>query len=149
GGDAVEMFHQQVAQLLHLGEPLPPQRFEPAEEKLGDAIPRLVRPEVIELFSEDVRLEQPAVRGEEGPQFLPLRPPYGPPAAEQQPALAAPESAHDGTGTKEFLSPDFVERLARVLQHVKLVQDNRGLRQLGGDGIEIRAMHVGADGLYG
>jgi len=72
-GDTIEMVHQRVAELLHLGQSLQAKGFQPAEEKPGDALARLVDPEAIELFAEHVCVEESSVRGEELPQFLPLR----------------------------------------------------------------------------
>ena len=56
GGDAVEVSQQELAQLVHLGEALPPQGAPPTLEEVGDPTTRLVRPQVIELFAQDVRV---------------------------------------------------------------------------------------------
>ncbi len=45
GGDAVDVVDERVAELLHLGQPLPAQRLQPAEEKPRDAVPGRVGPE--------------------------------------------------------------------------------------------------------
>src|SRR5438128_2647534 len=67
----------------------------------------------------------------------PLRAAHGLPASQQQPALAAPVFAHDGTGAKELLAADFIDRGARVLEHVEFVEYDLGIRQRRGDGVEI------------
>jgi hypothetical protein len=51
--DTVEMPNQKVAELLHLGQPLPPQCLQPAKEKSGNIFSGPVRPEPIQLFAEE------------------------------------------------------------------------------------------------
>lgn len=50
-----------------------------------------------------------------------------------------------GAGAKEFLAPDFIERGAGVLEHVKLVEHDLRVRQGRAYRVEIRPVHVGAD----
>ena len=66
------MSQQELAQLVHLGEALPPQGAPPTLEEVGDPTTRLVRPQVIELFAQDVRLEQAPVGSEELLELAPL-----------------------------------------------------------------------------
>jgi hypothetical protein len=61
GGDAVEVVHERVAELLHLEQPLPAQCLQPAEEKAGHAVTSLVGPESIQLLPKHVGLEQATV----------------------------------------------------------------------------------------
>src|SRR5712691_4315606 len=93
-GDAVEVFHQRVGQLLHFWKSLPPQGLEPPEQESGDAHAGLIRPEMIEFLSEHLRLEQPMIRAKDGAQFLAFRHAHHLPPPEQQPALAAAEPTH-------------------------------------------------------
>src|SRR5229473_539221 len=58
GGNAVKMLDQDVGQLFHFREPLPPQRLEPAEEERGDTLTSLIGPEAIEFLSQHVGFEQ-------------------------------------------------------------------------------------------
>src|SRR5258708_13862273 len=80
GGDPLEMLEQELAQPLHLGEALPPERVAPAVEEVQHAGAGLVHPKPIEFFAEDVGLEQAAVGGEKGWQpRTPGAPPHLPP----------------------------------------------------------------------
>ena len=51
GGDAVEMTTEERPEALHLREPLPAQRFHPADEEVPHAHRRLIGPEAVELFA--------------------------------------------------------------------------------------------------
>jgi hypothetical protein len=112
--------------LLHLRQSLPPQCLEPSHQEIDNARPRLVGPEPIELLAQHIRFEQSAIRGEQGLEFGALRSADRLPASEQQPALAATVLAHHGSRSKELLAPHFIERRARVLEHVEFVEDDFG-----------------------
>ena len=64
GGDPVNVAEEKVAETFHLRQPLPPQRLDPAENEVQHARAGLVGPEPIELFPQNVRLEQAAIRRE-------------------------------------------------------------------------------------
>src|SRR4030095_867496 len=49
GGDAVDVFEEEVTESLHLGEALPPEGVEPSHQEVEDAGACLVRPQPIEL----------------------------------------------------------------------------------------------------
>src|SRR5258708_40294155 len=96
GGDPLEMLEQELAQPLHLGEALPPERVAPAVEEVQHAGAGLVHPEPIELFAEYVGLEQAAGGGGEGWQ---LRTAGGPPslsAPQGEPTVCAAAFPHRG-----------------------------------------------------
>jgi hypothetical protein len=57
GGDPVEVCQQELAEPLHLGQPLSPQGFHPTEEEIEDARASPVGPEPIELLAEHVGFE--------------------------------------------------------------------------------------------
>src|SRR5262245_14177989 len=124
GGDTVDVLEEEIAQLLHLWEALPPQGLEPSHQEIKYARSGLVGPEPIELLAKHVGLEQPPVRREQGLELAALRSTHGLPAPQQQPPLAAAVLPHPGSRAKELLAADFVERRAGVLQHVKLVEDD-------------------------
>lgn len=67
--DPLEVLHEEGPQSFHLGESLPAQGLQPAEEKVTDALRGLVGPQAIELLTQEVGLEQPAVGREERFQF--------------------------------------------------------------------------------
>jgi len=146
-GDAVEVFHQRVGQLLHFWKSLPPQGLEPPEQESGDAHAGLIRPEMIEFLSEHLRLEQPMIRAKDGAQFLAFRHAHHLPPPEQQPALAAAEPTHHGARPKELLPADFVEGCGRLLQTMQFVEHDGRLGQNACHGVQIGTMHVRADGL--
>jgi len=50
GGDPFDVCEEELAQPVHFGKPLPPQRVDPAIEEIQHPGSRLVRPEAIELF---------------------------------------------------------------------------------------------------
>jgi len=106
GGDAVEVAHEQIAQLLHLGQPLPAHGLEPPEQKAGDPLARRVAPEAIELLAQDVGLEEPAIGGEQLLELARLGAAHGLPAPRQQPPLAPPVGPHDRPGAEELLGRD-------------------------------------------
>ena len=119
--DALDMLEQELPEPIHLGEPLPPQRVDPAIEEVQHARSRLVGPEAIELFPQDIRFEQAPIRGEEGLELGPLRAAHRLPAAQQDPPLAAPMLPHHRAGAEEFLAPHVIERGAGVLQNMEFV----------------------------
>src|SRR5512133_37739 len=65
GGDAIEVAQEKLAELVHLGEALPPESAPPALQEPGETLARLVRPELVELLTQDVRLVQATVGVEE------------------------------------------------------------------------------------
>lgn len=149
GGDAIEVAEQEGAELLHLRQALPAERLEPAGEEVRHAFRVGVGPEAIELLAQDVGLEEAAVDEEEVAQLAALVAGEVPPAAQKEPALAAAVLAHDRTGAEELVATHLVDGSRRVLQDVKLVEDDLGARQLVRDGVDVWAVHVGAHGLDG
>src|SRR5215472_12836757 len=125
GGDAVDVFEQEVPESLHLGQPLPAQRLEPSHQEAEDAGPSLVRPEPIELLAQHIGLEQPPVRDEQRLELRALRSTDRLPPAQQQPPLATPVLTHDRAGAKKLLAADFIERGAGVLEHVTVGPNGR------------------------
>ena len=55
---------------------------------------------------------------------------------------------HDRPGAEEFLAAYVIERRARVLQHMKLVEHGLGASQGFGHHVAIRPVHVHADSLH-
>ena len=145
GGDPLDVVEEKVAEPFHLRQPLPPQRVDPAEQESQHAGAGFVRPEAIELLPQDIRLEQATIRREQRLQLLALRPADRLPTPQQQPAFPPSVLAHHRPGPEELLAADLVERGARVLQHVELVEDQLGVQQRLRHRIEMRAMHVSAD----
>jgi hypothetical protein len=138
-----------VIRIVHLGEALPPQGLEPSPLKAGHAVAGLVGPQAVELLTQDVGFEQPAIGREELRQLRALRAADGLPPPQQQPPFAAAERPHHGALAKELVAAHLVERGPGVLQHMELVVDDLGLRQGRGHGVAVGAMHVGADGFDG
>jgi hypothetical protein len=59
------MCEEEVPEWFHLRQPLPMERFDPAEKEVQDAGPRLVGPEPVDLLAEHVRSEPASVGGEQ------------------------------------------------------------------------------------
>ena len=75
----------EVTEAFHLGQALPAQRLDPAQQEVQHARACLVGPETIELLPQHVGFEQAAVRGEQRLELGTLRAAHGLPAAPQQP----------------------------------------------------------------
>lgn len=147
GRDAVDMGQKEIPQALHFGQALPAQRLTPAEQEVQDSCAGLVGPEVVELFSQDLRLEQASVSRKEFLQLAALGTAHRSPATQQQPPFAASKGAHDSAGAEELLAADVIERCRRMLQDMKLVKHDFGLGQDLRHGVQIRLMHIGTDSL--
>src|SRR6266536_1368151 len=147
GSDPFEVTEEELAQLLHLGKTLPPQRALPALEEEGHATARLVRPQPVKLLTQDVRLVEATVGVEELLQLAPLGAAHVAPAVQQQPALAAAVLAHDRAGPKELLSAHLVDGVGGVLQDMELVEDDGRVRQDLRHRVQVGAVHVDADRL--
>src|SRR5205085_3631663 len=93
GGDAVEMIHERVAELLHLGQSLPAQRLQPPEKKPRHTVSGRVGPQPIQLFAQYIRLEQPAIGRKQSLQLDPLRPAHHlPPTQKSNHRLPRPNA---------------------------------------------------------
>src|SRR5207253_404970 len=83
---------------------------DPPDQKIPDAVRRLVRPKPIELLAEDIRFEQPPVCREQCLELRALRSADRLPAAEQQPPFPASVLPHHRASAKGLLTPHLVER---------------------------------------
>jgi hypothetical protein len=104
GGDPFDVAEEEVAQPVHLGQALPAQGLNPAEQEVQDARSGLVHPEPIELLAQDIRFEEPPIGREERLQLSPFRTTDRLPAPQKEPALASPVFPHHGAGAEELLA---------------------------------------------
>ena len=61
--DAIQVTEKEIAEFFHFWKSLPAQCLEPAEYEVHNSGTRLIGPKLIELFAEQVRLEESAVDG--------------------------------------------------------------------------------------
>src|SRR5437899_5009856 len=118
--DALEVFGQECAQALHLVQALPTERLEPSQQKVADALRRLIGPEAIELLPQHVSFKQPPVHREELLELAAFRATHCLPPPEEQPALAPADGPQRGAGAEELPPAQFVERVGGVLQYMEL-----------------------------
>ncbi len=144
--DSVQVAREQLPPLLEGGQPLSAQSLEPGrQEPAGDALVG-VGPEVPELFFEHVGFSQAPVDGEERAEGLALLPLQVGPAPEQESAFAAHQPPGLPPALPEELGPmHLVHRGVRVPEHVELVVDDPGLRQVDPQALTEGFPHVHTD----
>jgi len=89
---------------------------QPPGTPAGDLVAGLIGTQAVELFAQEVGLEQSAIDREELGQLGALRAADGLPPPQQQPAFAPAERAHHRPGAKELVASHVVERRPGVLQ---------------------------------
>jgi hypothetical protein len=121
GRDPVDVFEQELAQPIHLRQPLPPQRIDPTVEEFNTPVRVLYVQRRSSCSRSTYAFEQPPIRGKQSLEFGAFRSAHRFPATQQQPAFAAAMFPHPRSGTEKFLATDLIERAASVLHHVEFV----------------------------